>query len=84
MAISGDKRKTRMKMGAKKVAPPTPEAIAVVATMTATGNMNQYSRFIGIASLLLRKRAGLGFFEPGPASGFLDLGLRALPGIQDV
>ena len=31
MATSGGTRKTRMKMGAKKVAPPTPEAIAAVA-----------------------------------------------------
>ena len=49
MATSGDNRSPRMKIGAKKVAPPTPEAMAVVATRMATGNMNQYSKLMALA-----------------------------------
>jgi hypothetical protein len=42
IAISGGRRNTRIKRGVKKVAPPIPDAIAVVATRIATGNMYQY------------------------------------------
>ncbi len=35
-----------MYIGVKNVAPSTPEAIAIVAKTTATGNMNQYSKVI--------------------------------------
>jgi hypothetical protein len=42
MATLLGRRSTSIKIGVKKVAPPTPEAMAVVAMRMATGSMNQY------------------------------------------
>ena len=38
-----ERRRANMKSGVKKVAPSTPEAMAVVAIRMEMGNMNQYS-----------------------------------------
>jgi hypothetical protein len=46
MATSGGRPRKRMKIGEKNVAPPTPDAIAVVATRIDTGSMYQYWRLI--------------------------------------
>ena len=42
MATSGGSLRASRRMGAKKVAPPIPEAMAVVATTIPTGSMYQY------------------------------------------
>jgi hypothetical protein len=46
IATSGGRRSSRMKMGEKNVAPPTPEAMAVVATRMEMGSRYQYWRVI--------------------------------------
>jgi hypothetical protein len=46
MATSGGKPRASIKIGAKKVPPSTPDAIAIVAIRVAMGSIYQYSRFI--------------------------------------
>jgi hypothetical protein len=49
IAISGVSPRPRINNGEKKVAPPTPDAIAMVATRMPMGSMYQNSKLIGRA-----------------------------------
>jgi hypothetical protein len=66
MATSGGRPNARMNSGEKKVAPSTPEAMAVVAINTAAGSMYQNSRLTTAGLRLQAGPDGCGFSRRKP------------------